>query len=555
MMNKKLLGYLGVAALALIGAAAHATVVPNVLFSDEAVLQRGMSLPVWGTAAPGEQVKVAIDGDSASTTAGPDGNWMVRLKPLTAGGPYTLTISGPTNTVTANDVLVGDVWIASGQSNMQFPLAMNATSQPPPRQWGGPPNWQQELASSADPQFRFWFVRTRASANVETNVPGKWQVVGPDTIGPFSAVAYYFGRDIRQDQKVPVGIIGTYWGGTAAESWTSREALAASPVLKPLLDAADAAIAAYPQQLAAYNAAMAAATPAAPTTPATPAAAGATAAPATPAAPAPPALKPPLDPVNRAPVATVIYNGMVAPLEPYAIKGAIWYQGESNGGRGWQYQTLFPAMIADWRKHWGEGDFPFYFAQLAPFTKISATPQQSGWAEVRNAQLLTLTALPNTGMAVITDLGDQTTVHPLRKEPVGDRLGLIARVLTYGEKMEYSGPLYSRSEVQGSTIRIHFTHDEGLRPAAVQDSDGTQIAPPDKLVGFTIAGADQNFVNADAVIDGNTVVVSSPTVPSPVAVRYGWAFYPVCNLQNSASLWASPFRTDSWQLTSQPKTP
>ncbi len=522
--------------------AAQATVVLNPLFSDGAVLQQQMPIPVWGTADPGERMTVSIQGETATAQAGADGRWMARLRPLHAGGPYTLTIAGAANTVTVSNVLVGEVWVCSGQSNMQFPL------QPDAGTFGHAVGGQQARADSHDPMLHFWRVPLTAATTPQPTVQGQWEAADPATVGALTAVGYYFGHDLRRHENVPVGLIQTVWGGTVAEAWTSREALMSDPALKPLADSVDAAGASYPDRLKAYNDQLSAlqdAYKAAQAQYALAVAAANAAGQPLPKAPPPPA--PPRDPATQ-PLATHLFNGMVAPLTPYAMRGVIWYQGESNAGRGLQYRTLFPAMIADWRAHWGEGTFPFLFVQLAPYHAIQATPHQSGWAELREAQRLTLERSPDTAMVVITDLGDQKDIHPKRKEQVGDRLALAARALVYKEAVEYSGPVCTGMTVEGGKVRLRFAHGDGLRAGTVQDSDGAPLASPDKLVGFEVAGADQKFVTADAVVDGQSVVVSSPLVPSPAVVRYGWADYPVANLQNQAGLWASPF-----QMTSLPE--
>jgi sialate O-acetylesterase len=256
----------------------------------------------------------------------------------------------------------------------------------------------------------------------------------------------------------------------------------------------------------------------------------------------PPAPKAPGNPTNQRSPST-LYNAMIAPLVPYAVRGAIWYQGESNAGQAYEYQILFPAMIQDWRAAWGEGDFPFLFVQLAPFQKIQAEPQQSAWAELREAQRMTSLHVPNTGQAVITDVGEENDIHPRKKEPVGERLALLARGLVYKEKIEYSGPTFSQLEIQGSQAIVHFGHTGG----GLEAHEGA-------LTGFTLAGEDQKFYNAQATIQGDTVVVTCPQVEKPVAVRYGWANYPVVNLWNQAGLPASPFRTDAFPLLTQPKS-
>jgi len=440
----------------------QAEVKPNVLFSDGAVLQRGQNIPVWGTAKEGEKVTVELAGQTATTTA-KGGKWKLELKPLEAGGPFSMKISGD-NEVTVNNLLVGEVWVASGQSNMEWTLnqAFQADLEKPKANF---------------PEIRMITAKKAASLQPLDQIEGSWQVCSPETAGNFSAVAYYFARDLHAKLGVPVGIISTSWGGTPAQAWTSAEGFEGQPELKGYADQLKAA-----------------------------------------------AEKPPENgPGPHFPSA--LYNAMIAPVVPYGMKGVIWYQGESNAGQSKQYQTLFPAMIADWRTKWKLGDFPFLFVQIAPF---NGQPP-----EIREAQFLTLAKSKNTAMAVITDFGDANDIHPKQKEPVGNRLSLAARALAYGEKIVYSGPLYKEMKVAGSEVAISFDH-----------TGGGLVAKDGDLKGFTIAGADGKFVPAKAVIKGDAVVVSAEGVTDPKAVRYGWINVPDVNLFNKDGLPASPFRTD-----------
>ncbi len=477
---------------------ASAAVQPNPIFSDGAVLQRDKPVPIWGTADEGEKVTVTFAGQTESTTAR-NGKWEVRLKPLTASAtPQTLTIKGQ-NTVTLNNILVGEVWLCGGQSNMEWTLSKSA---------GG----REAIAASTNPQIRFFYVPHNSSAQPLTEVKASWEECSPKTAARFSGVGYFFGRDLQQKLKVPVGLIGSYVGGTPAEKWTSRAALESNPTLKVFLDQQARAESKYdPAKAEAdYQAALARHRQAV---------ADATAA-------GKPAPKPPTkagNPAGRGP--SSLYNAMIAPLQPYALRGVIWYQGESNRGNPKLYGTLFPALIADWRKAWDQGDFPFLFVQIAPFGGV--TP------ELRDVHLKTWLKTPNTAMAVITDHGS-TSIHPPEKEPVGQRLALAARALAYGEKIEFSGPLYDSIQIKGDKAVLHFKHvGSGL------------MARDGELKGFVVAGADKKFVPAEAKIEGDTVVVSSPQVAAPAAVRYGWANVPDVNLFNKEGLPASPFRTDS----------
>ncbi len=532
----------------------HAKIIPNGLFKDHSVLQQKAPVPVWGTADPNEPVTVSINVQSASTVADAAGKWMVKLKPLAAGGPYSMTITGAQgDTVAFSDVLVGEVWLCSGQSNMAFVLNRDV-------------NADAAKAGAKDPLLHFAVVAATAATSPQTDVHVAWSQATPDTVGQLSAVSYYFARELRKDLNVPVGVIVSAWGGTVAEAWTDRATLEADPGLKYLADAEPKALTDYAGAIKNYNDRLPdmkakfdaenelyTADKAKWDIDATAAkAAGAT----VPPAPKPPvAPMAPQDPATRPNYASHLFNGMINPLVPYAIRGAIWYQGESNATRAAEYANLFPKMISDWRSVWGEGQFPFLFVQLAPFGAITTTPTTANWAELREAQRLTLQKLPNTGMAVGTDVGDAKNIHPTRKEPVGARLALAARAIAYGEKIEDMGPVFAGAKVEGSTMRVTFAHADGLHPSQVNDvkTDGALVASTDKAVQFEVAGADRVYHNADAKIDGASVIVSSPDVPSPVTVRYGWAAYPIANLTNSSGLPASPFTTDTRPWITEPK--
>jgi sialate O-acetylesterase len=499
---------------------------PNPLFSDGAVLQRDQAVPIWGTARDGEKVTVELCGQKATTVA-EKGVWRVELKPLRAGGPFTLTFTGD-NSLTLNNILVGEVWICSGQSNMEwgFDRAANAA---------------EERPKAVYPKIRMYTVAKKVSMKPLTEAPSTWVECSPEKVGGFSAVGYFFARDLYQKLGIPVGMIHTSWGGTPAQAWTSIEGLGSDPKLKGYLDAANAALAnypaameAYPVKLAEFKAAkevwdetvgkpyqLALKTWTEESAKAKEAGQSASAKPQ----PASKAPAPPTNPEGGSNKEANLFNAMIHPLVPYAIKGAIWYQGESNASQSLLYQTLFPAMIADWRTRWKQGDFPFLFVQIAPF---GGQPP-----EIREAQFLTLSKSPNTAMAVTTDVGDAKDIHPTRKEPVGQRLALAARALAYGEKVEYSGPLYQSMQVKGEEVILSFTHTgSGL------------VARDGELKGFTLAGADGKFVPATAKIDGSNILVTASGVTDPKAVRYGWENVPDVNLFNHEGLPASPFRTD-----------
>lgn len=479
---------------------------PAVL-SDGMVLQRGMTVPVWGTAEPGEKVTVTFQDQQLSTRTGPAGRWRVNLKPLDPGGPFTMTVGG-SNTITVQNVLVGDVWVCSGQSNMAWPLQRSADA-------------ERHIAEANHPNIRLFGVKNVVAEEPLTDTEGTWQACTPDTARGFSAVGYFFGRALHRELGVPIGLIGTHWGGTPAEAWTSRPRLESNPAFEPLLQRWDTILANYPKakrdfdrRLARWERAARRARAEGAQVPGRP--------------------RPPTGPDSPWRPAS-LFNGMIAPLIPYAIKGAIWYQGESNAGRAYQYRKLFPAMIRSWRKAWGQGRFPFLFVQLANFRAVKEEPADSDWAELREAQLRTL-FLPRTAMAVIIDIGEADDIHPRNKLDVGKRLALAALGKAYGEDVVYSGPIYESMTIEGSKIRLDFAHVGG----------GLVAKGGEPLKGFAIAGHDGKFVWADAKIEGDTVVVWSDHVPRPVAVRYAWADNPVCNLYNAEGLPASPFRTDKW---------
>lgn len=628
------------------------------IFSDHMVLQCNTPVPIWGWAKPNDEVAVVLKGKKPLVTkADAQGRWMVKLPPQPAGGPHELIVRTREETVRFTDVLFGEVWVCSGQSNMEWPVA-----------WAQ--NAKQEIATANFPQIRFFVVEKSIALEPQTDCKGRWVVCSPETVGGFSAVGYFFGREIHQRLKVPVGLIGTYWGGTPAEAWTELKALESDPDFKPILERLPRDQEAlrrlqerYERALAEWNqkvvlkdpgnqgeakgwakpdfddsdwatmelpqifertmnidgavwfrkivnipeswagkdlvlslgpiddqdttyfngeriGSTGSETPNSWTVPRRYKVPGKLVKPgenliavrvfdmleyggftgspdqmrleladgkekpiplagpwkfkiefARDASKLPPRPQPPIN--NWTP--TALFNAMVAPLIPYAIRGVIWYQGESNVGRAYQYRKLFPALINSWRKAWGQGDFPFLFVQLANFLERKPEPTESAWAELREAQLLTLKTVPKTGMAVAIDIGEANDIHPRNKQDVGKRLALAALAIAYGQKIVYSGPIYRSMRIEGNKIRLFFDHvGSGL------------VAKGGELKGFAIAGEDRKFVWAKAKIEGNTVVVWSEQVPKPVAVRYGWADNPDCNLYNKEGLPASPFRTDDW---------
>lgn len=486
----------------LIVALARAELQLPALFSDHMVLQQGVPVPVWGWADDGEEVTVKFRGQTVKAKTH-NLKWSVNLRSLTAGGPDALTISTKTKTVTLENVMVGEVWVCSGQSNMEWP--MSASHEP-----------QADIASATNSMIRLFYVPKKKADAPTVKINTSWKVCSPDDVKSFSAVGYYFGRDLQPARKVAVGLIGTYWGGSPAEVWMSREALEINPRYQTeILDVYPAAEKKHREAQANWEREKAEAEKNGQEFKKN--------------APWPP-WKP-----------TELYNGMIAPLLPYPIKGAIWYQGESNAGRAEQYRSLFADMIRNWRRDWGS-DLTFFSVQLAPFMAIKDQPADSAWAELREAQWLSTQTLPGVGMAVITDVGDPKDIHPRKKQPVGARLALAARGIAYGERIEFSGPIYRASEVKDGKMILHFNHvGKGLE------------AREGELKGFAICGEDHKFVWAKAEIVRDTVVVSSSEVAQPVAVRYGWADMPVVNLWNKDGLPASPFRTDDFPLTTAAK--
>lgn len=484
---KRLVPILALFVLAVPSAAARprAPLRLHALFSDGAVLQAGMMVPIWGTAEPGEEVAVEFEGQKKTVAADGEGRWRVRLDLLSPGGPYELMVSAGGRSVVVRNILVGEVWLASGQSNMEWPVRSSADA-------------EEEIRRARHPKIRLFTVPRRASDAPERDVAGTWKECSPESVAGFSAVAYFFGRELHEALGVPVGLIHASWGGTPAEVWTRRQVFDEVPELRGCVEE-DA------RRRAAHEKAAEKAR-----------------------AEGKPAPRPPL------PLAS-LYNGMIAPLVPYGIRGVIWYQGESNASRAGLYRALFPALIRNWRKDWGQGDFPFLFVQLANFMARKPDPSESAWAELREAQLRTLAEVPRTAMAVAIDLGEEKDIHPRNKQDVGKRLARAALGTVYDRDIVFSGPLYDGMKVEGDRIRISFKH-----------VGGGLVARGGKLLGFAVAGEDRKFAWAEAEIDGETVVVRHPSGAKPVAVRYAWADNPEATLYNKEGLPASPFRTDDW---------
>jgi sialate O-acetylesterase len=478
---------------------------PHVL-SDHAVIERDRPIHIWGWSAPAAHLTVKFHAQSVAAIADATGNWSLWLAPESAGGPYTLTVTGDGADVTVSDVLVGDVWIASGQSNMEMPLK------------GFPGNsvlkdGDREIAAATNPKLRLLIVTKKSADYPQNDVPDMWTLCTPETAQNFSAVAYFFGREIAAKEDVPVGLIDSTWGGTPADSWVSMDTLGTHPELLPAFASRaafadgqndrDAQLAAEKQEDAAAQAA------------------------------GKPRPKHPWHPDESSWTPAGLYNGMIAPLTPLSVRGFIWYQGETNSAhdRAPYYESLMNGLIGDWRMHFAQGNLPFYSVQISSFN----SPGED-WGRVRDAQRRTL-EVANTAMAVTLDAGSPDNVHPPDKQTVGHRLALAARHLVYGEDVAYASPLFRQATAElqqdGSTaLRVWFDHAQGLT---------TQGGPS---TAFEVAGADHHFVPAEAKIEGETVVVSASTVPHPVFVRYGWMGVMPDNIFNAAGLPMSAFTSD-----------
>lgn len=483
------------------------------LFTDHMVLQRDVPVVVWGNASAAEQVSIVLAGKTETTEADDDGRWQAQLPPLSVGsGPHTLVIEA-SNRIEIKDILIGEVWVCSGQSNMAF--SVSAANDP-----------DLESLSANFPKIRIISVPQTGSQTPLDNFQGKWEPVTPESVKSFSAVGYFFGRQLHQTLNVPIGLIDTAWGGSACEAWVPREVLEEAGEYQELLakwdDAAkayDPAVVAqrYERQLAAWKLAVAKAMQD--------------------KKPAPRRPRLPRNILTGQHRPANLFNGVLNPIIGYGIRGAIWYQGEHNAGRAYQYRNLFPLMIDTWRKRWNQGDFSFYWVSLADFQDEVAEPVGSSWAELREAQTMVMSKLPNTGEAIITDLGESHDIHPRNKQDVAKRLARWALAKDYGIELVYRSPLYKSYETKGNRIIVTFDHIGG----------GLDTFDVREVRGFAIAGENKKFVNATARIIGkNQVEVWNDTITAPVSVRYAWAQNPICNLQNKEHLPVTPFRTDSW---------
>ena len=503
----------------LLAPAVHAELKLPAIMSDHMVLQRNLANPIWGWDTPGTQVTVTFGGQQKTAQAGKDGKWVVKLDPMPANEqPQVLTVSG-TEKKEIQDVLIGEVWMCSGQSNMGFTL-------------GGDWNGDIDAAASRLPNLRLIKVPQVGTQELQNDFKGTWHASTSDTAKNFSAVGLYFGRYLQLILGVPVGLIDNAWGGSAAEAWIRRETLEKDPRFADLMERtkkqeahlqSEAAKSDYEKQLAKWKEDVEKAK-----------------------AEQKPAPRQPGSPLqwltgNARP--GNIFCGVVYPTLGYGMKGVIWYQGESNAGRAWEYADLFPFMIEQWRKEWNQGDFPFYWVQLADFMAEKPEPGESAWAELRESQTKTM-KLPNTGQAVIIDLGEGKDIHPRNKHDVAARLVRWALVKDYGMTFPYRSPEFKSMEIAGSKIVLTF------------DCFGSSLRPfdQDQVTGFAVCGADKVWHWAKGVVQGkDKVEISSDQVAAPVAVRYAWADNPVCNLFSNDGLPVTPFRTDDFEMVTRPK--
>jgi len=517
-MNKTLCTLLFSLTLAALSSS-HAEVRLPALFSDNMVLQQGIECPIWGWADPGESVTIELNGKTHKTKADQAGRWETKLQKLLASSkPTTIKITGK-NTLAIKNVLVGEVWVCSGQSNMQW--SVNSSDDP-----------DLEKLTANFPNIRLITVPRIGTQEPQDDFNGQWEPCTPDTVAEFSAVGYFYGRLLHQTLQVPVGLIDNSWGGSACEAWIRRDLLEKLPAAKPYMETwanteanydEKKVQATYQKQLATWKEQVAKAKAN--------------------KKPLPKALRQPRNPLIGQHRPANLYNGVLKPLIGYGIKGAIWYQGESNSSRAKAYRDVFPLMIRSWREEWGQGEFPFYWVQLADFRDESPAPQDSNWAELREAQTLTL-KLPNTGQAVITDLGAAHDIHPKDKQNVAKRLARWALAQDYGYEIVHRSPQYKAHQRNGSKLILHFDYVGG-------GMDTFDIRTP---IGFTVAGDDKVFHPAQARIIGkDKIELTCAKVPNPIAARYAWADNPVANVQNREGLPLTPFRTDDFAMITEGK--
>lgn len=500
------------AAFCLGGLRAEADVKLPAIIGDHMVLQRDMAVPVWGWADPGEAVTVSIAGQRHEAMADGEGSWKVQLQPLATGAPLSMTVAGK-NRVELVDILVGEVWVCSGQSNMQMSVS-------------GCWNADLESAAANYPGIRLVTVGTPGTQTPLKDFPGQWESCTPETVRGFSGAGYFFGRAVHQITGVPVGLIDNAWGGSACEAWIRRDLLENKELYAALLErwakteatwTAEKAKADYDKKLAAWETQCEKAKEA--------------------GKPAPRKPRKPGNPLTGQHRPANLYNGRLAPIMPYAMRGVVWYQGETNAGRAYQYRDMFPLMIQNWRDAWGQGDFPFYWVQLADFMSEQPDPVESSWAELREAQTMTMDRLPNTGQAVIIDIGEASDIHPKNKQEVGFRLARWALANQYEVGIPFRSPQFKSVESGEGRLTVAFDHVGG----------GLRTVDERKVLGFAIAGEDRAWAWAEAKIVGkDRVEVWSPDVAEPVAARYAWADNPVCNVYSKEGLPLTPFRSDDW---------
>lgn len=477
----------------------------SAVFGDSMVVQRDKPIHVWGWSTPAATVQVSLSGHDANTKAGADGRFEVNLPALPAGGPHEMTIKAGEETRSIKDILVGEVWVCSGQSNMQWSVSSSNDA-------------DLESLAAKFPNLRHITVPQIGVQEPQNSFNGKWESCTPESVKALSAVGYFFGRQLHQTLDVPVGLIDNAWGGSAAEAWVRRDVLESSDQYAELLakwdDTAatydhDAEMKKYTERLAKWKESGEGNRP-----------------------------RQPRNPLVGQHRPSNLYNGVLHPIIGYSMRGVVWYQGETNAGRAHQYRDLFPRMIQHWREEWAQGDFPFYWVQLADFRDEVTAPGDSSWAELREAQTMTLSALPNTGEAVILNLGESSDIHPKNKQDVGKRLARWALAKDYGFSIPCQSPTYKTMTQSGNKIVLEFDHvGKGL--------DTFDVRQP---IGFAVAGEDKKFVVATAKIVGNNKIeVSAEGIETPSAVRYAWADNPVCNVQSKAGLPMTPFRTDDWK--------
>lgn len=491
--------------LILASPACFAEIRTSAVFGDSMVLQREKPIHIWGWTDPDSSVDVSLAGKSETVKSDDKGRFDAKLPALKAGGPHELKIASGDQTLTYKDVLIGEVWLCSGQSNMQMAVGQSNDG-------------MVESLAANFPNIRLITVPQVGTQERQTTFDGKWEACTPESVKQFSAVGYFFGRQLHQTLDVPVGLIDNSWGGSSAEAWVNRDQLKSSGKFDELLARWRDTESTYDHEemTAKYNAKLnewkksgKGRRPASPRNPLT----------------------------NQHRPAN-LYNGVLHPVLGYTIRGVVWYQGESNAGRAYQYRDLFPLMIQNWRDEWGQDDFSFYWVQLADFLNEVPDPSESAWAELREAQTMTLSRLPNTGEAVIIDLGESSDIHPKNKQDVGKRLARWALAKNYGYPIQYQSPTYQSMKSGNGKISLTFDHVGA----------GLDTFDVPKLLGFAIAGTDKKFVSADAKITSkNTIEVSSDSIAEPASVRYAWANNPVCNVQSKEGLPMTPFRTDDWK--------